>query len=419
MAYIINGNKKIMGTVNINGSKNSALAIIVASIIAKDVVILENIPKISDVYDLIEILEYLNCNVKYDGYTCIIDSTNIQYKNLKIPQIKKLRASYYFMGAFLALFNEIEIYKPGGCSFCNRPIDIHLNGFKKLNAEVIETEEFVKINALEKLKANKIKLPFPSVGATINLILASTKIKGTTVLLNAAIEPEIIDLIEFLNSIGANIEMDKNKTIIIRGVEKYHKSKYKIIPDRIECGTYMIYGAALADKLTINNIITNQVRSLISIFVEMGVSMDIRKDSITIYKSENLRPVKILTGPYPAFPTDLQQIICSLLLKAKGESEIVDTIYLKRNTHIEELKKFNANVYIVNNSMFINHSDLLSGSVVESKDLRGGASLMLAAMMSHGTSIVNNSHFIERGYQDIVKTLVSLGADIRKDNQYD
>ena len=228
MAYIINGNKKIMGTVNINGSKNSALAIIVASIIAKDVVTLENIPKISDVYDLIEILEYLNCNVKYDGYTCIIDSTYIQYKNLKIPQIKKLRASYYFMGAFLALFNEIEIYKPGGCSFCNRPIDIHLNGFKKLNAEVIETEEFVKINALEKLKANKIKLPFPSVGATINLILASTKIKGTTVLLNAAIEPEIIDLIEFLNSIGANIEMDKNKTIIIRGVEKYHKSKYKI-----------------------------------------------------------------------------------------------------------------------------------------------------------------------------------------------
>ena len=417
MSYLIEGNQHLEGKIYVNGSKNAALSILVGAILCKDKVILHNTPNISDILELIEILKYINCQVEYDGYTLIIDSSSVQCKNLCISPIKKLRASYYFMGAFLALFHQVNIYKPGGCNIGKRPIDIHLSGFEKMNVEIKETDECVEMTT-NNLKSNQIKLSFPSVGATVNLILAACKAKGTTILRNVATEPEIIDFIQFLKSMGVQIDGEGTKTIVIHHVENLHGCEYTIMPDRIEAGTYLIYGAALAKKLTIANIIPRQVRSLISIFVEMGINMDIRKNEIVIYKSYPMKNVKVVTGPFPSFPTDLQQIICPLLLKAEGESCIIDTIYTKRLSHIEELKKMNANVKVVDNCMLISKSNELKTATVNCNDLRGGAGMLLACMMIDGKSVLNHTHYIDRGYQNIVECLNKVGAKIiRKEEE--
>ncbi len=414
MKYKIEGNQKLEGKIFVNGSKNAALAILVGAILSKNQVILHNTPNISDVRDLIDILKYINCLVEYDGYTLTIDSSNIKYKDLRIDAIKKLRASYYFMGAFLSLFQKVEIYKPGGCNIGERPIDIHLNGFEKMNVTLVEKEKEVHLQT-KLLKGNQIKLTFPSVGATINLILAAIQAKGTTILRNVATEPEIIDFVQFLKCMGAKIDGEGTKTIIIHHSESLHGCTYTIMPDRIEAGTYLIYGAAMAKKLCIANIIPRQVRSLISIFVEMGIKMDIRDNEITIYDSYPLRPVRVVTGPFPSFPTDLQQIICPLLLKAEGESCIIDTIYHKRSSHIEQLKKMNANVKIVDNCMFISKSEELLATSVECKDLRGGAGMLLACLMADNVSVLEQTQYIERGYQNIVECLQKVGAKIERE----
>ena len=414
MIYKVENNTKLNGTIKINGSKNASLAIVVGAILAKDIVILNNVPNITDIHDLLDILRYLNCKVDYNDHILKIDGRNVVYKDLRIDKIKKLRASYYFVGAFLALFEKVNIYKPGGCNFQNRPIDIHLNGFEKMGAKIIETDNEVCISCDNHLKARQINLSFPSVGATINLILASVLLEDTTVLRNVATEPEIVDFIMFLKKMGANIDGEGTKTIIIHKNNRLHGCTYTIMPDRIECGTYLIYGAALAKKLTITNIISRQVRSLLSIFIEMGIHMEIKENEITIYETNNLKPVKIVTGPYPSFPTDLQQVICPLLLKADGQSMIIDTIYSKRISHIEELKKLNANVKIVDNFMLIDKSDKLIANTIKCNDLRGGAGMLLACLMSKGVSYLTSAELIERGYQDIVLNLSSLGVHIER-----
>ncbi|CCZ85904.1 uDP-N-acetylglucosamine 1-carboxyvinyltransferase [Firmicutes bacterium CAG:631] len=416
MKYRIEGNQKLEGKIFINGSKNAALAILVGAILSKNQVILHNTPNISDVRDLIEILKYIHCKVNYDGFTLMIDSSSIQYEDLRIDAIKKLRASYYFMGAFLSLFKKVQIYKPGGCNIGERPIDIHLNGFEKMNVQLLEKDKEVYLHT-NHLKGNQIKLSFPSVGATINLVLAAIKAKGTTILRNVATEPEIIDFVQFLKSMGAKIDGEGTKTIIVHHTDELHGCTYTIMPDRIEAGTYLIYGAAIAKKLCICNIIPRQVRSLISIFVEMGIKMDIRENEITIYDSFPLRPVRVVTGPFPSFPTDLQQILCPLLLKAEGESYIIDTIYHKRSSHIEQLKKMNANVKVVDNCMFISKSDQLISSSVECNDLRGGAGMLLACLMTPGVSILNHTEFIERGYQNVIECLTQVGAKIEREEK--
>ncbi len=414
MIYKIENVPKLEGKIAIGGSKNAALSIVVGAILCKDIVILKNIPDITDIHDLIEILNYIHCRVTYQNFTLTIDARQIEYKDLRIQQIKKLRASYYFMGAFLSLFEKVEIYKPGGCNFGKRPIDIHLNGFEKMGAIINETENDVCMTCPNHLKSQQITLSFPSVGATINLILASILIKKTTVLRNVATEPEIVDFVQFLKAMGANIDGEGTKTIIIRKIKQLHGCSYTIMPDRIECGTYLIYGAALAKKLTLTNIISRQVRSLLSIFIEMGVDIDIKQDQITIYETKHLKPVKIVTGPFPSFPTDLQQIICPLLLKADGQSMIIDTIYSKRISHIEELKKLNANVKIVDNCMLISKSNDLKGNIVTCNDLRGGAGMLLACLMAKGKSYLMNTQWIERGYQNIIHNLKLLGASIER-----
>ena len=416
MKYRIEGNQKLEGKIFINGSKNAALAILVGAILSKNQVILHNTPNISDVRDLIEILKYIHCKVNYDGFTLMIDSSSIQYEDLRIDAIKKLRASYYFMGAFLSLFKKVQIYKPGGCNIGERPIDIHLNGFEKMNVQLLEKDKEVYLHT-NHLNGNQIKLSFPSVGATINLVLAAIKAKGTTILRNVATEPEIIDFVQFLKSMGAKIDGEGTKTIIVHHTDELHGCTYTIMPDRIEAGTYLIYGAAIAKKLCICNIIPRQVRSLISIFVEMGIKMDIRENEITIYDSFLLRPVRVVTGPFPSFPTDLQQILCPLLLKAEGESYIIDTIYHKRSSHIEQLKKMNANVKVVDNCMFISKSDQLISSSVECNDLRGGAGMLLACLMTPGVSILNHTEFIERGYQNVIECLTQVGAKIEREEK--
>ena len=413
MTYVIQGNYPLEGTIKINGSKNASFSIIVGAILAKDTVVLKNIPNISDVHDLIETLTYLNCKVNYDGYTLTIDSTQIVYKPLYIPTVKKLRASYYFMGAMLCLFQKAEIYKPGGCDFGSRPIDIHLNGFEKMNVEVLEKEDKVMLCAKEKIKPCKLNLSFPSVGATINLILASLKINGVTIINNVAKEPEIDDFIDFLNKMGAQIDK-KLDSIIIKGSSKLHGCEYTIMSDRIECGTYLIYAAALAKKVKLTNMISSHIQSLISIFKQIGIKMDVKENEVTIYESTQIHPIKVITGPYPDFPTDLQQILSVLLLKANGDSVIIDTIYEKRLSHIEELKKLNAQINIVDKNVIISKSDNLIPELVYCKDLRGGAGLLLACLMTKGISTLKNTHLIERGYQNIVECLTNIGAKIER-----
>ena len=411
--YIIEGKHRLNGTISIKGSKNSALAIIVAAILAKDIVIIKNIPNISDVKNLISVLKKLNCKIKYNGYSMMIDSSKIQYEPLYFEEIKKLRASYYFMGAFLSLFKKVEIFKPGGCEIGKRPIDLHLLGFQELNCKIIDDKDKVIIDG-KNYHSKTISLSFPSVGATINLILAAVLNPGTTIIKNVAIEPEIGDLIDFLKKMGAIIIGKDEKVILIKGVEKLHGCKHKIIPDRIEGGTYIIYACALANKLTIKNIIVKHQKALLKALIDANITMDIYQNKITIYQNKKLSPIKLITGPYPEFPTDLQQIMCTFLTCLPGYSHVIETIFENRYTHVDELNKLKAKIKIINKELLIAKNKLFA-SELYCKDLRGGAALLLACMMAEGVSILNNTKYIDRGYLDLIENLNNLGACIKKE----
>ena len=408
----IHGGKELEGKVKISGAKNSAVALLPATILCDDTVTLHNVPDISDVDALVDILNYLGAKVdNYEEESYRIDTKQMQNREIIEEMSNKLRASYYFMGALLGKYKKAVVSYPGGCSIGSRPIDLHLKGFESLGAK-IEYEENNIIISAEELKGSNIYLDFASVGATINIMLAAAKAEGTTIIDNAAREPEIVNIAMFLNSMGAKITGAGTSTIRIKGVKNMHSSVHEVIPDRIEAGTYLMIGACACKSLVVENIIPEHLEALTQKLLEMGVDLKIEDDSIYVSNKNKLKAVKIKTQVYPGFPTDMQQIMSALMTKAEGRSVIEETIYENRFQNLYEIKKMGANVEVNGNKGYIFGPTKLRGKTVNATDLRAGASLVLAALIAEGTTTINNSDYILRGYEHIEEKLTSLGAKI-------
>lgn len=408
----IHGGKDLEGKVKISGAKNSAVALLPATILCDDTVTLHNVPDISDVDALVDILNYLGAKVdNYEEESYRIDTKQMQNREIIEEMSNKLRASYYFMGALLGKYKKAVVSYPGGCSIGSRPIDLHLKGFESLGAK-IEYEENNIIISAEELKGSNIYLDFASVGATINIMLAAVKAEGTTIIDNAAREPEIVNIAMFLNSMGAKITGAGTSTIRIKGVKNMHSSVHEVIPDRIEAGTYIMIGACACKSLVIENIIPEHLEALTQKLLEMGVDLKIEDESIYVSNKNKLKAVKIKTQVYPGFPTDMQQIMSSLMTTAEGRSVIEETIYENRFQNLYEIKKMGANVEINSNKGYIFGPTKLRGKTVNATDLRAGASLVLAALIAEGTTTINNADYILRGYEHITEKLTSLGAKI-------
>lgn len=410
---IIEGGHELTGEIKISGAKNSAVALVPASLLSDDVVTIDNIPNISDIDALNEILEYLGAKVSRNDEMMTIDSRTIENKSIPESISKKLRASYYFMGALLGKYNHVEMYFPGGCSIGARPINLHLKGFEALGATVIEDGNKYIIDAKE-LKGANIYLDFPSVGATINLMLAAVKANGTTVIENAAKEPEIVNMATFLNQMGAKITGAGTSEIKIKGVKSLGKCFIEVIPDRIEAGTYVIAGALMGNNLKITNVIPEHIDALLSKLKEMGLSMEVNDDSIIISKTNNIKPVNVKTMGYPGFATDLQQPLTALLVTANGTSYLEETIYENRFQNVEYLNKMGANIEINDRTIKIMGPKTYTGCEVVATDLRAGACLVLAALAANGTTKIDNVEHILRGYEKIIEKLANVGANIQE-----
>ncbi|MGM9879103.1 MAG: UDP-N-acetylglucosamine 1-carboxyvinyltransferase [Bacilli bacterium] len=409
---IINGKNDLDGTIRISGAKNAAVAIIPAAILTDEEATICNVPEISDIDSLEEILTFLNIDVKRATESMIINPKNMENKVIPTKISSKLRASYYFMGALLAKYKYVEMYFPGGCKIGSRPINLHLEGFKKLGATVKEENDKYIIKA-EKLKGAQMYLDVASVGATINIMLAATKAEGTTIIENAAREPEIVNVATFLNNMGAKIVGAGTSVIKIKGVKKLTKGFAEIIPDRIEAGTYTIIGALLGNSLKISNIIPEHIEALTSKLKEAGANIEIEEDTIICKKVDNLKPVNIKTYYYPGFATDLQQPFSVLLTQCKGKSQIEETIYENRYMHVEYLNKMGANIQINDRTATIEGKTALKGQEVIATDLRAGASLIIAGLIAEGQTTINEVEHILRGYEGIIEKLTNVGADIK------
>lgn len=408
---VIEGNNILTGEIPIGGAKNSAVALIPASILASGISKLDNVPNISDRDALIDILEILNCDVTLDNDKLQIDTTNLKNTIIDEEHSKKLRASYYFMGALLGKEKYVEIYIPGGCNIGARPIDIHIDGFKALGADVtIDGNKYIL--KADKLIGTDIYLRFQSVGATVNLMFASVLAEGTTVIHNAAKEAEIENIADFLISMGAKIEGAGTDEITITGVEKLHGGNITVLPDRIEAGTYIILGALVGKNLKITNIIPKHLEALTSKLKDMESDITINSDNIIISKVDNLKPTNIKTLVYPGFPTDIGQPMSVLLTQANGTSLFEETIWENRMGHVPSLNKMGANITVKGMSSMTIGPSKLHGCEVVATDLRGGAALVLAGLTATGTTIVNDVEHILRGYESIESKLTNVGAKI-------
>ena len=408
---VIQGGKPLSGTIEISGAKNSAVALVPASLLSDEEVIIDHIPNITDIDALDEILVYLGATLKRDGSTMTIHSEHIQNKEIPESISKKLRASYYFMGALLGKYKKVEMYFPGGCAIGKRPIDQHLKAFEALGANIQIDGNKYKIEAKE-LIGNDIYLDCASVGATINAMLASVKAKGKTMIHNAAKEPEIVNAATLLNNMGAEIEGAGTSEIMIVGVERLGKAYIEVIPDRIEAGTYIILGALLGNPLTIENIIPNHIEALLSKLKEIGIQYELSTNRITVWASKNLIPTAVTTAVYPGFPTDLQQPITTLLACIPGNSKVTETIYENRFQNVPYLNELGANIDIQGNTLHIQGAEQLHGTKVQATDLRAGACLFLAGLKADGTTIIEHVEYVLRGYENIIEKLTHVGAKI-------
>lgn len=404
------GNKILTGEIKISGAKNSAVALIPAAILS-DEVIIENVPNISDVNALDDILNYLGAEICKENDKLTINAKKVKNKPITEEFSNMLRASYYFMGALLSRFKKAEMYFPGGCKIGARPIDIHLMGFEKLGAKVITDGDKYTIIA-DKLIGSEITLPFPSVGVTINILMAAVKAEGVTTIKNAAREPEIGNLIDFLISMGAKIEGKDTDTLVITGVDKLTGGNISVIADRIEAGTYILAGVMTGDNLVISNMNPNHLESLLTKLKEINANIIIEKDRVIASKSPNLKPIDLETEVYPGFPTDLQQPMTSLLITADGTSHITENIYENRFQNAEYLNQMGADIEINGDTIAINGPKQLKGTVVTTSDLRAGAALILAALVAEGETTIKEVKYVLRGYGNIVKKLTNVGAEI-------
>ncbi|MGX7091878.1 UDP-N-acetylglucosamine 1-carboxyvinyltransferase [Hutsoniella sourekii] len=409
---VIHGGKPLKGEININGAKNSIVALIPAAILANSPVVLEGVPEIQDVYSLLEILADFNVATDFRDNVLTIDPTHMASIPMPHGKIQSLRASYYFMGALLSKFGEGVIGLPGGCFLGPRPIDQHLKAFDALGAQVDDEFGVVSLTTPNGLHGSRIYMDVVSVGATINAILASVRAQGRTVIENAALEPEIIDLVTLLNKMGANIRGAGTNVIRIEGVDELKGVTHSIIPDRIEAGTYISAAVAMGQGVKINNVIYEHVESFIAKLDEMGARLEIGEDYIYVHPSPELEMINIKTLPYPGFATDLQQPITPLLTKAKGTGTITDTIYPQRVNHIPELNRMGASIKVDGDIIRLQGESKLSGAPVKASDLRAGACLVIAGLMAEGETVITGVDNILRGYANIVSKLQAVGADI-------
>lgn len=407
----VEGNVPLLGSVEISGAKNSAVALIPAAILSNNKTTITNIPDITDIDVLCEILEFMNAKVKRASGSIVIDPSSMN--NVVIPDelSNKLRASYYFMSSLLAKYKYVSINFPGGCKIGSRPIDQTLKVFKALGAEVKEEEYLFTIKA-DELIGSEITFDMPSVGATINAIIVASRAKGTTIIHNAAREPEIVDLANMLNKMGAKITGAGTSTVKIVGVENLDGCFHNVIPDRIEAGTYIILGALMGTYLSIENIVPEHLTALLDKLTEMGADLTINKDSVVVNTHNNLTAVNFETRGYPGFPTDLQQPMVTLLSQARGKSEVVENIYENRFMNIPYLNKMGANISVKERTATILGPNKLHGEEVEATDLRAAASLLLAALKADGKTTIKNVEYLLRGYADIIEKLSNLGAKI-------
>lgn len=410
----VEGGTPLKGTVKIGGAKNSAVALLPATILADSPVSIEGLPDISDILILSELIEEIGGTVTRDGSTVHIDPSKMTSMPLPNGKVKKLRASYYFMGAMLGRFKRAVIGLPGGCHIGPRPIDQHIKGFEALGAKVTNEQGAIYLRADELIGA-RIYLDVVSVGATINIMLAAVRAKGKTVIENAAREPEIIDVATLLTSMGAKIKGAGTDVIRIEGVDTLSGCTHTIIPDRIEAGTYTILAAALGEDVLIDNVIPQHLEPVIAKLREMGVDIEEGEEHLRVRKSDNLTAVDIKTLVYPGFATDLQQPFTALLTKAEGTSIVTDTIYSARFKHADELRRMNAKIKVEGSSAIIYGPTKLQGAKVRASDLRAGASLIIAGLMAEGITEITGIEHIERGYEDLTDKLAQLGAKIWKE----
>ncbi len=412
--YIIKGGNPLHGEVLVGGAKNAALGIIVAAIMANEPVTIENLPDVDDVRVLLDAIEGIGAIVeRIDRHTVRVNGALINDVNVDDDYIRKIRGSYYLVGALLGKYKKAVVALPGGCQIGSRPIDQHLKGFEQLGARV--TIHNGKIDAYaERLTGSHIYLDCPSVGATINIMMAACMAEGKTVIENPAKEPHIVDVANFLNSMGANIKGAGTDTIRIKGVESLHGSEYSIIPDQIEAGTYMIAAAATGGDVYIKNVIPKHLEAITAKLLEIGSRVEEYDDCVRVYSDKRLGYANVKTMPYPGFPTDMQPQMTTLLALSEGVSIVTETIFESRLKYISELRRMGANINVEGNAAIITGVEQFSGATVSAPDLRAGAALVIAGLASEGFTVVEQIHYIERGYENFEEKLRGLGAIIEK-----
>ena len=416
--YVINGGVSLTGEVTISGAKNAAVAILPAALLVNGKCRIENVPNISDVRILLDMIEGMGALVhRVENGVVEIDCTDMNYSEPDPELVSKMRASYYLMGVQLGRFGRAHVALPGGCNFASRPIDQHIKGFMALGADVEETEDYVTMEAgVNGLRGGRVSLDMASVGATVNIMLAAVLMPGQTVIENAAKEPHVVDLANFLNTMGAHISGAGTGTIKIRGVKALQGGNYAIIPDQIEAGTYMAAVVAAGGNVLVKNVIPKHMECITTKLQEMGARVTNYDDCIRIQSSGRLRRATVKTMYYPGFPTDMQAQVCVCMALANGVSRLTESVYETRFFgYCTELESMGANIQVSGKTAIISGVEKLTGTTVCAHDLRAGAALVIAGLAAEGTTYVENIHFVERGYENIVEKLTALGALIRRD----
>lgn len=418
--YVVEGGNPLVGEVEIGGAKNAALAILAASVMTDETVLIENMPDVRDTNILLQAMQSIGVIVdRVDPHTVKVNASHIHDLVIEDDFIKKIRASYYLLGALLGKYNKAEVALPGGCNIGSRPIDQHIKGFKALGADV-RIEHGLIITEAPNLKGSHVYMDVVSVGATINVMMAAAMADGMTIIENAAKEPHVVDLANFLNSMGANIKGAGTDVIRIRGVQKLHKTEYAIIPDQIEAGTFMFAAAATQGDVTVKNVISKHLESISAKLMEIGCEVEESDDAVRVVASRPLTHTHVKTLPYPGFPTDMQPQITVALGLSQGTSIVTESIFENRFKYVDELTRMGASIKVEGNTAIIDGVARYTGASITAPDLRAGAALVIAALAAEGVSTVDDIRYIERGYENFPEKLRGLGAQIEKvDNERD
>lgn len=408
---IVRKSNPLKGSVRIDGAKNAVLPIIAATLLAKGKSVLREVPNLKDVHVISDLLRHLGAEVEYKNNTLTVDATNLTTYEAPYELVRKMRASFLVMGPLLARFNKTKISMPGGCAIGTRPIDLHLKGFKALGAEIVMDHGFVEAKT-DNLVGSKLYLDFPSVGATENIMMAAVLSEGTTIIENAAEEPEIVDLANFLNEMGADVRGAGTNTIRIRGVKELKGTEHDVIPDRIEAATFMVAAAMTKGDITIENVLLEHLKPVTAKLIEAGCEIIEMDNAVRVIGPEKLKAIDIKTLPHPGFPTDVQAQFMAMLTVSKGTGVVIETVFENRFMHVAEFNRMGANIKIEGRTAVVEGVDELKGAKVNATDLRAGAALILCGLIAEGETEIGEIYHIQRGYVDIDKKITALGGNI-------